>query len=1387
MNKYIKMLFFLFVSFFLVFSSCTTNLDHVNKYDPSSDPEIQKKSTIFGNVILEGETDFSNVGVQLIGRFTYSVLTDSYGRFTVGGIVPGTYKLQISEKYFKSVTKEIVIGVDEVYNIGEIYLLSNKFSVYGKIYLQGDVTLSPEGTMIILERTGTVKSKNVVANLVPLSYENGSTVPVLISIADYNGKFSVKNLLPGYYRITIRRENFLPRQINLFVGNENLVIKDLGEIYLYEITGNFKIKGFLLDEANSPTVENYYYTATESVQLELYGFNASEMKVGNFENGICQYEDWSLFRAKINWFLSKGDGIKSVCVKFREKSGDETEDLMGKIILDTVTPAIFKFGYIDNGFFNNEDGIFYYRGNSQIPIESIITDSQSGIYQMKFSINNSYSVWQSYQQYYSLTLTEDGSYNIEGCFRDYAYNVTCGSLNFVKDVLAPVGNAPLVNNMSVSGKTNLSVITLSYNSFASDTKWILISNSPSFDSAYKIPATTSVNWYLTQGDGLKEIYTKFEDKAGNISDLYVTMITLDTTPPSVPEIWRTGFYSNKITIAWSNSSANDISFYELQKKVPELMNEFVNVGRFPNNITKYTDSEIISGYRHFYRIRAVDELGNASQWSVPFDAGLPIKMMNSSLYINTLSDSKLLWRIPKGALTLLGNYSYQNITGTTFTGNIYANSTVSSLPSIGNPLNISYNGNLNFQIYNPDGDMVLNNNFKLVDIKEIINIPYVNKDYLKMVSDKDGNLHIIFKDVSGTDSSLIYGSNVLGVWQFETVDYGVDTGNFCQFVVDASGHAHIVYISFESAGGGNYSAKLKYATNKNGYWEIDLVDSENSTYQRWNKYLSVDIDEVGGIHISYENTFSHILKYAYKDNTDWNISTVDNNGGSFNSIVSGTDGLVRISYFDESNKVLKYAIGNKNGFQIDKVDISSSNVGKFTSIVRDDNNKVYISYFDDADNKLKYADNITGEWHIETVLDNYSVIDETAIILNGNREPYILSRNNLGLYLSIYDNNRWKSYNLNINCNSISFFNREYMIDVSCKQPYSSVTVINYLSLSYNFWRKKLLKQTNLNMFDFIIRNDIDNNIHIIYKTEYTSDDLYYVTNNGGYWETSIIESSSSYINIDNQSFYLGADSIPNLIYYDYGQNKLILADYDKDLNLWEKTDVVIGEEALKPSLIISEPYSYISYIHKIDNSNKFIRFLSEIGDSPKYIDGKEIAEDMKMFKVDDKKIVIIYSDSKIGAIKSWDNISNKVEILDTGFYAGKFSVDMDSKGYLHFAFYDSSLQALIYVSNLSGNWETEIVDIDGNTGNNPNLKVDKNGNVHILYYFINTSGARELRYATNFTGRWKHFVLKNGEFNYDFVIDHSGNLQTVLYEYPKLFQVGFGLNITNSGVEQLE
>ncbi len=141
----------------------------------------------------------------------------------------------------------------------------------------------------------------------------------------------------------------------------------------------------------------------------------------------------------------------------------------------------------------------------------------------------------------------------------------------------------------------------------------------------------------------------------------------------------------------------------------------------------------------------------------------------------------------------------------------------------------------------------------------------------------------------------------------------------------------------------------------------------------------------------------------------WQIEAVDTDPvatvGLSPSLALDSNDHPRISYYDQTNRNLKYASFNGSTWAIETVDIISNgnSVGEFSSLALDSNDQPRISYY--GDHLIKYASyNGTG-WDIEDVYDTYTYGYHNSLALDSNDNPHI------SYYESFHADLRYSHYN----------------------------------------------------------------------------------------------------------------------------------------------------------------------------------------------------------------------------------------------------------------------------------------------------------------------------------------------------------------------------------------
>ena len=141
----------------------------------------------------------------------------------------------------------------------------------------------------------------------------------------------------------------------------------------------------------------------------------------------------------------------------------------------------------------------------------------------------------------------------------------------------------------------------------------------------------------------------------------------------------------------------------------------------------------------------------------------------------------------------------------------------------------------------------------------------------------------------------------------------------------------------------------------------------DSSTENVGSYSSIDVDKNDKAHISYYDLTNKDLKYANNMAGSWAYGhgRLHWECGYDSAIGVDSSNYAHIAYYNESGsggyKNLKYA-SNIGGIWNWKVlDASTSDMGRYTSLVIDSNDKVHISYCCYSCQKLSYATNAKGE------------------------------------------------------------------------------------------------------------------------------------------------------------------------------------------------------------------------------------------------------------------------------------------------------------------------------------------------------------------------------------------------------------------------------------------
>jgi len=331
---------------------------------------------------------------------------------------------------------------------------------------------------------------------------------------------------------------------------------------------------------------------------------------------------------------------------------------------------------------------------------------------------------------------------------------------------------------------------------------------------------------------------------------------------------------------------------------------------------------------------------------------------------------------------------------------------------------------------------------------------------------KNGTPHISYYDYTNGDLKYCYLKE--GFWEIQTIDSNGNTGRYTSLVLDNNENPHISYYDYTNG-------DLKYAFF-NGVWNIETIDSWGNV----GLYTSIDIDSNNHPHISYCNYDMRTLKYAFFNGNTWKKTVVDNTAiicadnyfCDYISLVLDDNDIPHISYCDYENFDLKYAHLTGNTWQKEIVD-SVGEVGVYSSIVLDIDGNPHISYADFSYPlfDLKYAQKNDDGWQVEIIDKEGDVRKWTSLALDSNQMPHIsyYDYTEGALKYCFFTEGHWEKEPVEIN-GSTGCFNSIYLS--SDDTPYISYydwgnKALKFASKNDNIWTiESIEKDTNNDFID---------------------------------------------------------------------------------------------------------------------------------------------------------------------------------------------------------------------------------------------------------------------------------------------------------------------------------
>lgn len=271
------------------------------------------------------------------------------------------------------------------------------------------------------------------------------------------------------------------------------------------------------------------YAARVTATLTLSASDATSGLAGmQFSDDGAAWGATEPYTATRAWTLTSGDGAKTMYVRYSDNAGNMSV-FSDTIILDTTPPASavnpLPTYQAALTFTVSWDGLDTGAGLDNFDVQ--VRDGTGGTWidwlTSTTQISATFSGTDGHTYYFRCRGTDTVS-NTE------SYSGGDGDAQTTVDVTAPTGTVQIDGGLTYAlmPTVTLSLAAWDVTSGVSDTQY---SNDGIDFSAWEA-YTASKGWMLIPGDGIKTVYVRFRDVAGNVSTTYSDTIILDTTAPT---------------------------------------------------------------------------------------------------------------------------------------------------------------------------------------------------------------------------------------------------------------------------------------------------------------------------------------------------------------------------------------------------------------------------------------------------------------------------------------------------------------------------------------------------------------------------------------------------------------------------------------------------------------------------------------------------------------------------------------------------------------------------------------------------------------------------------------------------------------------------------------
>lgn len=538
-----------------------------NAYVPSDlTTDLDGKPRIYGDAVdlgaYETQTNPSNSQYK---KLTIVLVDNSnnYGKvlFSDGTFCDGYCEKLVSTNSFYSFS---VVRYAETYG----------YKVYG------DATCSRQKVLMDQDRTCYVKIAETVRTENAKNVVNAPKFPIYITPPYNHGAMMVYSTNQWIYVSTFTNPYYVTvpsgdgnKTVYIRLYNADMLRWDDYKIVVYLDTKP-PIGGVQINNGDATTT-----SPDVILNLSVVDAEPEDNIYVSISSNKVDWTDWIKYSSTIPYtFSSSTPGTKTVYVKFKDEAGKVSAIYSDSILLIPSNNASIK----DMIFISNDAP---YTKTTAVTLT--INRPSDNYTQMAFSKDG--VVWTAYETYkttkgYTLA-SPDGQKIVYVKFKDSSGQE---SPIYYDDIILdrgrPVG-VMLINNGDKYTRSSTVTLTINGVDTLSGLSKIMLSENNSTWEEYNFANTIDYSFKNTQ-QGLKKLYYKLVDNAGNISATLVSSIIFDNVPPQ-------GSILVTQTVSGSNSAI-------LQSKVVEAVYMQVTIRDFTTNMTISDPWEPFTPIRSLY-------------------------------------------------------------------------------------------------------------------------------------------------------------------------------------------------------------------------------------------------------------------------------------------------------------------------------------------------------------------------------------------------------------------------------------------------------------------------------------------------------------------------------------------------------------------------------------------------------------------------------------------------------------------------------------------------------------------------------------------------------------------------------------------------------------------